>query len=280
MLFSIIWTIFSSIWKVYYKKTTLYNIPPFVNDLIWHHVAILWLIFFIIIWEINLFAINLISYLYILFICLIFITVVKLDYYSFKNEKISNLIPFDKLWSIITILLWVIFLWERISIIATLCIFFIFLIFIIWNISNNKIVISKWVITYIISNILTWAANFFTWMLLINISSLDFFWWYTLISIILLFIYLLVNYNIKSIFNNDKRYNWYRFLASASWISWIISIYLISNLWLVLSNLISFIWVFITLLLSFFIYKDKPSMKNIIITITITTLVVIWFIYK
>jgi len=87
--------------------------------------------------------------------------------------------------------------------------------------------------------------------------------------------------NYKELFTWKKEFYYYRFSASIVWVAWdLMWLFLISSLWLVLSILLWFFWLFFTLLLGYFILKDKPSKKNIILSLLVMVLIWIWYYFK
>lgn len=280
MLWAIFSTILSSIGKVFYKKTTQYNIRAELNDLFWHIWAILWILIIFIIWQLNLSLHSYIDYLLVFLTFVLFFINMKLNQYVVRQETISALIPFENLWKVLTVLFWVFILNDNISNIALSMFIWVVVLILFFSLDIKHLKFSKNIILFCIAQMFTALANLLTAYILINISSLDYYSVYTLISLgfMLLFCwYFKLYWTIKIL---DTWYYINRGISSLNWISWLISILLIKELWLSVTTLLSFLWIWISLILSYIIFKDIPTKKNIFLTIAILSLVWAWYYFK
>ena len=280
MFWAIISTFLSSISLSFYKKTTKYNIKNELNDLFWHFWAILWLIVIFFIWSFNIYLSNIIDYLLIFITFLLFFACIKIDYYVIKQEKISSLIPFENLWKVLTVLFWVFLLWDEISTISLLMFIWVVFLILIFSLDLKHLKFSKNILLYCLSQILTAIANLLIGYLLINISSLDYYTVYTLISLWFMIFICWTMWLFSTVKHLDRWYFINRGISSLDWISWIIWILLIKELWLSVTTLLSFLWIGISLISSYILFKDIPARKDILLTIAILILVWLWYYLK
>lgn len=280
MLWAIFSTILSSIGKVYYKKTTQYNIRAELNDLFWHIWAILWIGIIFIIWKLNISLNSYLDYLLIFITFVLFFINMKVNQYVVKQETISSLIPFENLWKILTVLFWVFILNDQISNISLFMFSWVVALILFFSLDIKHLKFSKNIILYCIAQFFTALANLLTAYILINISSLDYYSIYTLISLSFM---LWFCYYFKLYWSIKILDNWYyinRWISSLNWISWLISILLIKELWLSLTTLLSFLWIWISLIGSYIVFKDIPTKKSLLLTLVILTLIWIWYYFK
>jgi hypothetical protein len=127
---------------------------------------------------------------------------------------------------------------------------------------------------YTITNLIVWYMVIWYWEWLLFI--LDFTMWTSILIAISLY-YWYFSY-LKKIKKNYylPRLTW----SFLWWWSYALSLIIISELWLSISILLWFIWMWMTLLLSYLILHDKPSKKDLILTIIVTWLVWIWYYFK
>jgi drug/metabolite transporter (DMT)-like permease len=79
----------------------------------------------------------------------------------------------------------------------------------------------------------------------------------------------------------SKRFYLNRMGASIFWaISTVISLYLISELWATTVLLLWFLNVALQIIIAYFYLGEKPSKKDIILTVVVSVLVAIWFYFK
>jgi hypothetical protein len=280
MIWAIISTFLSSIAKVFFKKTTQYNIKTELNDLFGHFWAILWLLAIIFLWNFNLILGSFLDYLLIFITFVLFLFNVKINQYVVKQETISALIPFENLWKVLTVLFWVFLLWDQISSVSLWMFVWVVLLIMLFSLDLKHLKFSKNILLYCLAQIFVAVANLLIWYILVTNSSLDYYTVYTIISLIFMMILCWFMWLYKNIKTLDKWYYINRWLSSLNWVSWIIWILLIKELWLSVTTLLSFLWIGISLITSYIIFKDVPTKKNIFLTIAILALVWAWYYFK
>jgi hypothetical protein len=280
MFWAIFSTFLSSLSKVFFKKTTQYNIKNELNDLFWHFWAILWLIVIIFIWKFNLLLDNYFDYVLIVISFILFFLTIKISHYVVKQETVSALIPYENLGKVLTVLFWVFLLNEEISNISLVMFVWVVILILWFSLDLKHLKFSKNILLYCLTQVFTAIANLLIGYILINTSSLDYYSVYTIFSLVFLIIlcwYMWLYPQAKWL---DKWYYLNRGLSSLNWISWIISILLIKELWLSVTTLLSFLWIWISLISSYIIFKDIPTKKNILLTVAILSLVWVWYAFK
>lgn len=280
MVWAILSTFLSSIAKVFFKKTTQYNIKTELNDFFWHFWAMLWLLAIIILWKFNVILWNYLDYIIIFITFVLFFINIKLNQYVVKQETISALIPFENLWKVLTVLFWVFLLWDQISNISLWMFVGVVFLILFFSLDLKHLKFSKNILLYCLAQIFSAVANLLIGYSLVNLSSLDYYTVYTFISLWFIFSLCLLMWLFKYINILDKNYFINRWLSSLNWVSWIIWILLIKELWLSVTTLLSFLGIWISLISSYIIFKDVPTKKNILLTIAILSLVWAWYYFK
>jgi hypothetical protein len=136
------------------------------------------------------------------------------------------------------------------------------LLFAIWNL----------VVGYILLETSKWGL----W-----VSGYSFITTYLVMWVVLFFIPFLLLKWFKELKNVDFGFYTYRSISwFLSWFSWFLSLVVISYLGLSISVLLSFLWILSTLFFAFFILRDIPRKKDIILTIIILILISLWFYFK
>lgn len=280
MFWAIISTFLSSIAKVFFKKTTHYNIKAELNDLFGHIWAFLWLIVIIILGQFNILLNSWWDYLLVFITIIFYVVNTKINQFVLTNESISSIIPYENLSKILTVLFWVFILKDEISNVALLFFILTIITIFIFSVDFKKLKLSTTIIVFCFWQLLLAFASLIIAYLLIHNSSVDYYSVYTLISfgfVLFLCIYFRYFNNINTL---DTKYYINRWISSLQWISWIIWILLIKELWLSVTTLLSFLWIGISLITSYIVFKDIPSKKNTILTLLVLTFITIWYIYK
>ncbi|MCP4523896.1 MAG: hypothetical protein GY828_06805 [Candidatus Gracilibacteria bacterium] len=280
MIWALFSTIITSIGKIFFKKTLVYPISPELNDFFGHIGAIIGIITIVILGKFNFVLHSYWDYGLIILCFLFFFFQIRLNQYVFKNEKISVLVPYENLGKILTVLMGVFILKDDISTISL--IFFLFTVLLIgaFGLNGKNLQFSKTVGIFCIAQVLSACANFLTGYILIHNSSLDYYTVYILFSVTFVFIATLFFKQWPELQKLDKTYYVNRIISSFTWIGWLIGILLIKEIGLSTTTLLSFLGVGISLLSSYYVFGDKPSKKNIILTLGVITLVSLGYIYK
>lgn len=285
---ALISTFFWSLADIFFKKALKYNLNIWNNNFLWQVIPfMLFLIIYFSIWfdeKLNL------DILVLLCIFLSFILYLLWGYLRasiFKVEKITYLLPYSNLSKVFTVVFSFFLFWD-ISISTFFVILFTIFIIMWFTIDLKNLTFSKNILIFSFSELL-----YAIWNIIIGYSLLEVAkWWlwvswfsfiitYLIIWSIILFIPFLFLGWFKELQWIGKNFYIIRWMAWILWwTSWYLSIVVISSLGLSVSILLSFIGIFTTLLFAFFILKEKPTRKDIFLTILILVLISIWFYLK
>ncbi|MCH8518337.1 hypothetical protein LAT59_01040 [Candidatus Gracilibacteria bacterium] len=281
MLWAILGTIIGSITRVLFKKTTYYKLSTEHNELIglfggFLGIGILYLL--------GLFDLGLkspLDYVIIISIILFFHPVLYIRMFVLQREKLSSLVPYQNISPILTVLLAFLFLGDSISTVS----FFIFLVIIsilfYTSTKGNKLVFNKNIGLFIIGEIITAIYNISVAYILIGNTTSTYFIVYILLCFLIYSIITFSQFIIGRPYPIlDKTFYTYRLLASLGWTSWLIGIILISEYGIIVTTLLGFLGLIVTLSSSYFVYRDIPSKKDLIITISISILVALGFLFR
>lgn len=290
LLIAMISTIFASLWDIFFKKALKYNINLWNNDFLWQILPLGVFIFAYYYFE---FQFDTTLYLSLdvigaIFLSLFFYTIGRYFHAKiFKIEKITYLLPYENLSKIFTI----IFSFYLFSDISTLS-FFITLVtifvIIIFSLDFKNIGFSKNILIFSFSHLLFAIWNLIVGYILLEtskwglwVSGYSFITTYLVMGVVIFFIPFFVLKWFQELKKVDFGFYTYRSISwFLSWFSWFLSLVVISYLGLSISVLLSFLWIFSTLFFAFFILRDIPRKKDIILTIIILTLISLWFYFK
>lgn len=279
-----IWALISTfIWAIawaFTKKTTQFKISNQLNDLLSHIVALASIIFIIFLGKSNAFYDSWIDYFLVFLTFWIYYFTTMTKYYVYSKEKISNLVPYDSISRILTVLFWVLIMNDQIST-TSLILNIITIIIIVWfSIDPKKLSLSRNILLYIIIQILSAVAILITAFFLVNNSAIDYYFAYVVISIFLMTIICYIWNKFVDVKNLNRTFYFSSFISSLGRLSWLISILLIKEIWLTLTTLLSFLGIGVSLASSYILFRDIPSKKNIFLTIIVTLLVFLGFYLK
>lgn len=278
MIFAIFTSILDAFSEVLRKKTLIHRVPEYLNTLFGYSTGLIFVIYFI--FNSDFSTYNNLLLLLIFIMSSLDIISSKISQSIYREEKISVLMPYTNINSIFTIILSFIFFSDVSKITLNITIFTIFII-ILFSIDYKILRFPKNIVKmflnetiYTITNLIVWYMVIWYWEWLLFI--LDFTMWTSILIAISLY-YWYFSY-LKKIKKNYylPRLTW----SFLWWWSYALSLIIISELWLSISILLWFIWMWMTLLLSYLILHDKPSKKDLILTIIVTWLVWIWYYFK
>lgn len=290
LLIAILSTIFSSLSNIYFKKSLKYNINLWNNDFLWQILPLLLFLFvYFFVWF------NFDTQLYLdakvislIFLSLCFYTIWKY-YYSriFKVEKITYLLPYINLEKIFTVV-FSFFLFKDITNTTFFIIILTIFLIISFSIDYKNIKFSKNILIFSFSQLLYAIGNIIMWYVLLEVAK----WWlwvsgfsfittYLFIWVVLLFIPFLYFKWFLELKQTDSWFYTSRWISSILWRgSWFLSMVVIADLGLSISVLLSFLWLFSTIFFAFFLLKDIPTKKDIILTILVLILISAWFYFQ
>lgn len=282
MIRAVLGNILWSISTVLRKKTLLISrLPKIFFRFLWelNGIVIAFVIIAIIWFDRSLFKDRKI----VLGIIIILIIAIRYDYmeqWLYKKEKISALLPYGNLNSVFTIIAG--FLIFKDTSIISVIVGIIVIMIIIWSSINfKKLERPKNLKTILLIQILIAAESLLTGYFLINVSDKDYFILYELIIVAILILPVVFKWYLGKFKKTNKKFRWYETgQATGVNISFLLYLFLVSEFGIVISTLLSFLANGITMLFGYIILKEKPSKKEIYLTIITTVLVGIWFYFK
>lgn len=282
MFYWIIATILESLDAIFWKKSLdLNKMPQFMFTSIWYLGDFVAAFLLIIFWIFNYELIFNYEILWIIF-WLVILTIWNsfLEQYIYKNEKISALIPYEYLSSIFVIII-SFFIFTNVSIFTLIITLAAILVITIFSIDFKKNVLPKNIKIIFLLHII-WAIKLLIlWYLLIKISNFDYFSIFTFFFFIITLIVFIIKKYYKKFNKWSKEFYKYRLLASVAWTFWeLLSLFIIAELWLIIATLLWFLWLASTLIFWYFILKDSPDKKDILLAWIILILISIWYYFK
>lgn len=280
MLLAILSMVIWNISKVFYKKTTEYNIHYLLNELFSHIWAIIWIILIIFLWEWNFFMNSYFDYILVIISFCLFLTEAKLSQLVIRKEKLSTLIPYENIWKIVTVLWGVFILWDEISNISLLIFLFIVFMILLFSVNLKTLNFSWNIILYIFSKTCSAVWNIIAAYIIISNTAINYYIVYVFTSLLLTFILCSYKGILKDTKWLDKSYYKSRVISSFGWIWWVLTLLLIMDLWISITTLLWFLWIIVSLITWYIVFKDIPTKKDIILTIIVTSGVAIAFYLK
>jgi len=278
MFLALITTIVDWISEIFWTKSLKYWVWWKIHDLLGYFVWLILAFYFILSW-VKLFEIDLFLLVSTSFLLVLAIITAYLQQKIYTKEKISVVMPFTNVNKILSLILSY-FLFSDVSL-TSLIITLIAIIFIIWfTVDYNKWNFPKNSLLIYWTEILISIDTIFSWYLLFNYNEELFFIVFVFIWIIFLSILTYILGEHKTLKWLNKNFWINRYIWALWWVSWFLWLVIIKNLWISTSILLSFLWIWVTLLLSYLILKDKPSKKDLILTIIVTILVWLWYYYS
>jgi len=273
MFLWIISVLFSSYALILWKKALSFNCPNNLFRLLWLTFWIIFSIIFINFWYNDFSWLTLNIWILIFLATIISYIRILIWQYVYKREKISTLTPYENINKIISIIFSFLIFWH-ISIESFLITLFAWFILIWFSINLKTLKIPKFLNLFFINQLLLSFNTIIIWYFLTQITAIDYYILYNL-AFLIIALPLVIKYkeylNLKKL---PKTFYKNRFWDSLiSDIGTIIMFFIITDMWLTIWILFSYLYVWITLFLSFFILKDKPSKKDIILTIILSILV-------
>lgn len=232
-----------------------------INNAIFSDYAIIWIIWIIIFLE------TIANYL---------------EIYVVKNIKLSQLLPFQNFNKLVVVFIWFfIYYWtENGSSIASFVITLFTIFFIVYfSIDIKNIKIDKIIWVFLLTRFLQWLAWLLVAYIFIKYSTSDYMFFHVVFWLfIYLFISIILKDNFKSIFKQTKTFYTARLLSIILWsLSFVIGMFIIESDGIIVATLISFLTLWFSVISMKFILKDNPTKKQIILAISVTFFIWIWY---
>ncbi len=216
-------------------------------------------------------------------IVIILLIAIAYDYiqqWLYRKEKISALMPYENLNNVFTIIAGFL-IFKDSSRIAVGIGILVILITIGASIDFKKFERPKNLKMILLIQLLIAAESVLTGYFLTDLGDKEYFILYELIIVAILLIPVLVKWYLSKIKGTKIKFRWYETgQATGTNLSFILYLFLVSEFGIVISTLLSFLATGVTMLFGYVILKEKPSKKDIYLTIITTALVGIGFYFK
>lgn len=278
--FSAIWMIFSK--KVLVNKQVWNNIQTLLSR--FYHLIIIWCMFLL--WFLNnnikAWDLNINDFLLLIIATLWLYITYPLRRTAYSNEKISVLQPYTMLFQVFPIIIWFIFIAsERSNFITFLSALIASVIVIFSNINFKNSKINKYCLMILISSIIKSFQVFSVIYFLSKINPASYYFLESIIVIIFAVWLILLNKEFNELKLLTKTYSKLLFSTNTfAIISILLSLTMYSSLWVVVTSLIGLLYLVFIYLLWYFLLKDIPSKKDIIVTIFVAICIVVWVLFK
>lgn len=290
LITAIVSTFFSSLSDIFFKKALEYKINLWNNDFLWQILPLM-----VFIWAYFYIDFEFDTTLYLSFPIVVYILLSVFVYTLwrylhasiFKKEKITHLLPYENLSKIFTIV-FSYFLFRDISFLSFCITLFTIFVIIMVSIDWKEMRFSRNILIFACSHVLFALGNLLTGYILLSASKWGL--WVSGYSFITTYLFLatfifLIPFLMKKWFLEmkyvDISFYTYRWISwFLSWFSWFLSLVVISNIGLSISVLLSFLWIVSTLFFAFFILRDIPRKRDVVVTFLIVILIFLWFYWK
>ena len=281
MFYWILSTIINSVSTIFWKKALwMSNVSKYLFAILWNSPWIIIFLLFLYFWYFNLNIFLDFKIVLVLFFWLslsIFWWFIQQKLYTIN--RISDLAPYDNLDKLFIIIIWFFIYWNT-SIFSLFIAILTVLLISLFTLNFKKLRFPKSFWLIVLSKFLNSIKILIIGYILLKytfqtVTALE-----AIISF-LIYLSLLKISDYKAIKTLKKDFLFNRYLGSIlSWIAYLISLFLISDLWLTISTLLWFLWLGFTLILSYFFLWDKPDKKNIILALIVFILVSIGYYFK
>lgn len=271
-------TLIDCITDIFWKKSLWYWVWWKIHDLLSYPIWLLIVLYFLLIgtdlWQIDSFLV-----ISVLIISLISVFNAALSQKIYTKEKISVIMPYTNINKILSIIFSFI-LFSDVSLLSLIITIIAILIVIWFSIDFKSLSLPKSTKLIFIAEFVTSIEIIWSWYVILTYSEILYFIVFVISWIIFLSLLAYFLWEFKTIKWLKKDFWINRYLWATWWISRFLSLVVIKNLWLSISILLSFLWIWITLLFSYFILKDKPSKRDLILTTIVSILVWFWYYFK
>ncbi len=281
MFYWILSTIINSVSTIFWKKALwMSNVSQYLFAIIWNTP---WLLVFLIFLYLELINFDIFKDFEIILLLFFWLVLSIIAWFIqqklYTINRISDLAPYDNLDKLFIIIIWFFIYWNT-SILSLFIAILTVILISLFTLNFKKLRFPKSFWLIVLSKLLKSLEIIIIWYILLKYT----FQTVTALEVIIsfsIYLSLLKISDYKAIKTLKKEFLFYRYLGSIlSWIAYVISLFLISDLGLTIATLLWFLWLGFTLILSYFFLWDKPDKKNIILALIVFILVSIGYYFK
>ncbi len=278
MIFAFLSTFIQAFADVFYKKSLVYGIWSRAHELATYNMGLLLLIYFLST-GFSLLAVPLMAFFVIWLVIVIDSLRQPLMQQVYREEKISVIMPYLNL-SKIFIISASFFIFQDVSLISFIITLITVGIIIGASVDLKTLKLPRNFSKILSVEILRATAWLIGAWIIVTYSEIIFLNLYVVLGLLYMIVLTYFTQQYWDLKSAPLKFWTDRFLSSLWWISWFLSLIVIKNLWLSIWILLGFIWIWVTLLFSYILLWDKPSKKDIVLTITVSLLVWAGFYFK
>ncbi len=287
MIIWIIQSFLNAIWMVLGKKVVENkkignNWQTFISR--WNHVLILFILFVIWFFEYKVpqAEINYFNILLLVAATLALYVTYPLRRIAYANEKVTVLQPFAMLFQVFPVIIWFIFIASEKANLITFLSAIIASLVVIWtSIDLKKFKISKYSLMVLISSCIKSVQVFAALYFLTLVSPASFYFTESLFILLYSIVLIGFKWEFMQIKLITKKYAKLLIITNTIVvISILLSLTMYSTLWVVTTSLLSLLYLVFIYILWYFVLKDIPSKKNILVTIFVAICIIIWVLFK
>ena len=280
MIWAILSELLNSIASIFRRKSLDFNAPKdFFKLLAYSWIFLIWFILYIS-WHLQTKPLNLLVFTLLVWITIIWLILWNLKQILYKRNKMSSLMPYQNISKIIVIIFWFLIFHDT-SLITLFIAIITTIIIALFSINFKNNTVPKDIKIYSIVQIINGLVTLIIVYILKKIWNIDYFLYTSIMWIILISMVVWYKWQFKQALKLPKKFYYYRLANSHIWwVSYLLSLLVIENLGATLSILVSYIWLAVTLLFTYLFLWEKLSKKDIILTVIVSLLIGIWYIYK
>lgn len=268
--------------KVVENKKIWNNLQTFFNR--WYHLIIISVLFLVWFFDYNYIEAKIsINDLLLLFIATIWLYITyPLRRVAYANEKVSTLQPYAMLFQVFPIIIWFIFIaTERANLITFLSAITASLVVIWTSIDYKKFKFNKYSLMVLASSTIKSFQVFAVLYFLTKFNPASFYFTETILIIVISLLLMIFKKEFSEVKLLTKKYiKLLIFSNSIVVISILLSLTMYSTLWVVLTSLLSLLYLGFVYILGYFILKEIPSKKDILVTLFVAICIIIWVFFK
>lgn len=280
MIRAILSELLNSISSIFRRKSLDFNAPKELFSLFYYSSWFLIVFILYIFWYLHIKHLSLLIFILILWIVVIWLILWKINQTLYKRNKMSSLMPYQNISRIVVIIFWFL-IYQDTSLITLIIAIITTIIIALFSIDFKNYTVSKDIKIYSVVQIINWIITLTIVYILKDIWNINYFLYMYIIWIIFISSVVWYKWQFKQALKLPKKFYYYRLAASHIWwVSYLLSLLVIENLWATLSILVSYVWLSVTLLFTYLFLWEKISKKDIILSIIVSLLIWIWYIYK
>lgn len=201
---------------------------------------------------------------------------------AYANEKVSVLQPYAMLFQVFPVIIGFIFIAsERANIITFLSAIVASFIVIWTSIDFKKFKFNKYSLMVLLSSTIKSFQIFSVLYFLTKFNPASYYFTETILILSISFLLMFFKKEFLQVKLLTKWYLKLLFFANTIVIiSILLSLTLYSTLWVILTSLINLLYLVFIYILWYFILKEIPSKKNIIVTLLVAVCIIIWVLFK